>query len=193
MFSGKSRQRVQRFGESLKAPFRNNKSRSPSRSPTPTPTPSIACGHTPAITPDTTLLSNATSGPSSETDGAIVSSCHPAGLAHATGDQYSSSQSLAIAVPLKNEAFQKAIQVYLDNLSNDDKIAFQSATDVMEKLGEFHQGNARNSSSHIQKAQKVLQCVKQFLGSVAICIQHHPEVSSLVVGGLNCILTVSLY
>ena len=101
----------------------------------------------------------------------------------------------AIAVPLKNEAFQKAIQEYLDNLPDDDKEAFRSATDVIEKLEKLQQGS-RISSSHTtckQKAQKVLRCMKQFLESVAICIQHHPEVSSLVVGGLNCILTVSFY
>ena len=28
------------------------------------------------------------------------------------------------------------------------------------------------------------------MGSVAICIQHSPEISSLVIGGVNCILTV---
>ena len=103
-------------------------------------------------------------------------------------------QPPAIAVPLKNEAFQKAIQECLDNMSDDDKEAFRSATDVIEKLGELQQGKSRISSSHTtrtQKVQKVLQCVRQFLGSVAICIQHHPEVSALVVGGLNCILTVS--
>ena len=53
----------------------------------------------------------------------------------------------------------------------------------------------RISSSHTtltQKVQKVLQCMKQFLGSVATS-QYHPEVPSLVVGGLNCILTVSFY
>lgn len=94
---------------------------------------------------------------------------------------------------MKNEAFQQAIQAYIDNLSSDDKIAFQSATDVMQRLGELQQGKSYISSSyasHMQKAQKVLQCVKQFLGSITICIQHHPEISSLVVGGLNCILTV---
>ena len=149
-------ERVRKFGESLKAPFHRNHSRSPSGSPT--PTPSTACTSTPAKTPDTTLP--------------------------------------AIAVPLKDEVFQKVVQEYLDNLPKDDKKAFRSATDVIEKLGELQQGKSRISSSHTartQKVQKVLECVKQFLGSVAICIRHHPEVSSLVVGGLNCILTVSFY
>ena len=178
-------ERARKFGESLKAPFRRNNSRGPSHSPT--PTPSTDCRSTPARTPDTTLLSHVTSGSSGETDRATVGSRTLAGLAH-------DPQPPAIAVPLKNVAFQKAIQECLDNLSDDDKEAFRSATDVIEKLGELQQGKSRISSSHTtrtQKVQKVLQCLKQFLVSVAIGIQHHPEVSSLVVGGLNCILTVS--
>ena len=186
MFSGKTRERARKFGESLKAPFRP---KGPSRSPS--PTPSTDGRITPAKPPDTTVPSNVISGSSGETDRAL------AGPAHATGDQSPyPPQPLEIAVPLKNEAFQKAIQEYLDNLSDDDKKAFRSATDVIEKLGELQQGKSHISSSHTtrtQKAQKVLRCMKQFLESVAICIQHHPEVSSLVVGGLNCILTVSFY
>ena len=153
------------------APFRRDNSRGPSRSRSPTPTPSTDGRNTSARTPDTTLLSNVPPGSSGETDRATVDS----------------RTFAAIAVPLKNEAFQKAIQECLDNLSDDDKEAFRSATDVIEKLGELQQGKSRISSSHTtgtQKVQKVLQCVKQFLVSVAICIQHHSEVSSLVVGGL---------
>ena len=86
-----------------------------------------------------------------------------------------------------------AIHKYIDNLSDDDKVAFQSAADVMEMLGELPQGKSRISSAQMQKVQKVLQCVKQFSGSVIICIQHSPQISSLVMGGLNCILTVSAY
>ena len=102
-------------------------------------------------------------------------------------------------MPVKNEAFLQAIQEYINNLSNDDKVAFQSATDVMEKLEELQKGKSRTSNSHhthmqkVQKVQKVLQSVKQFLVSISICIQHNPEVSSLVVGGLHCILMVSIY
>lgn len=105
-------------------------------------------------------------------------------------------QSLATSGPVRNKAFQKAIQEYIDNLPDDDKMAFQSATDVMERIGELQKDKSRTSSSHpcqVQRVQKVLQCVKLFLVSVAICIQQNPEISSLVVGGLNCILTVSTY
>ena len=103
-------------------------------------------------------------------------------------------QSFAIYKPVKKKAFQQAIQEYIDNLSFDDKIAFQSATDVMETIGVLQKYKSRTSryrTSQIQKMQKALKCVKLFLGSVAICIQQNPEITSLVVGGLNCILTVS--
>ena len=82
----------------------------------------------------------------------------------------------------------------MGNLSDDDKVAFHSATDVMEKLGELQQETPGTLSPRTtQKVQKVLQCMKQFMGSIGIFIQHSPEISSLVVGGLNCILTVSTY
>lgn len=195
----KTRERVQKFGELLKAPFHRNRSRSSSPSPGSAPVPAFS--NALANTPDTTVHSNVISGSlirgsASSTGGGVASSSTLVHPAHATGVQPPGPQSPTISVPVKNEAFQKAIQKYIDNLPDDDKDAFQSATDVMKKLGELQQDNSRISSSHttrVQKVQKVLQCVQQFLGSIAICIQHSPEISSLVVGGLHCILTVSTY
>ena len=171
MSGGRTRGYRKKLGELLKAPFHRNKSRT--SSPSPTPVPGLASSNTPANITVATPLSNP---------------------AQATGNQALNSQSPAIPVPGKNEAFEKAIQEHINNLSTEDKVAFQSATDVMKKLGELQQVKSPTSSSHTtrtQKVQKVLQCVKQFLASVAICIQHSPEISSLVVGGLHCVLTVS--
>ena len=185
------RERVQKFGELLKAPFHRNKSRSSSPRP-----PSIqkpAFSSTPATTPGATVLISGSLARAS-TDKGIAPSSTSVGTTHTAGDKSLNSQSLAIPVPEKNGAFQKAVQEYINNLSDDDKAAFQSATDVMEKLGEMQQAKSRVSSSHntrVQKVQKVLQCVQRFLGSIAICIQHSPEISSLVVGGVHCILMVS--
>ena len=88
-------------------------------------------------------------------------------------------------------AFQKAIQIYVGELSVDDKVAFLSAPSVIERLKEI-QCNEQSpiSSSHLVRVEKVLQSVKQFMCSLAIFIQHSPEISSLVVGGVNCILMV---
>ena len=121
---------------------------------------------------------------SGSTDQGIASSI--GGAAHATMDN---PQLLPISVPVKNEAFQTAIQEYIDKLPDDDKVAFHSATDVMEKLAEL-QSHISSPHTRMQRVQKVLQCVKQFLGSIAIYIEHHPKISTLVVGGLHCVLTV---
>ena len=195
MSSNKKSASVQKLGEFLKAPFRRIRSRSSSPSPT---APKPAVSNAPTNTPVTTIPSNVISGPlitaGSSTNTSTASASTLAGPAHATRNQSPNSQSLAISVPVKNEAFGKALQEFVDNLSDDDKVAFQSDTDVMLVLEEL--GKSRISRSHtplMQKVQKVLQCVQQFLGSVAICIQHSPEISSLVVGGLNFVLTVSTY
>ena len=96
--------------------------------------------------------------------------------------------SHASASPM-DESFQKAIQEYMEKLSDDDKTAFLSAPNVIERLQEM-QYKPLISSSLTARVEKVLQCVKGFMGSLGIFIQHSPEISSLVVGGVNCILTV---
>lgn len=148
-------------------------------------------------TPCTTISSNVQSGSltiaSGSTSNLIANSSGPA---HATRSQPPNPEPPAIPVPVKNEAFQKAVQEYIDTLSDDDKAAFQSDTDVMKKLEELQQSKSRLFISHptlMQRVHKVLQCMKQFMGSIAICIQHQPQISSLVVGGLHCILTVSTF
>lgn len=189
MSSRKTRGRgVQQLGELLKVPFRRNKSRSPSPGPASTPKPGFS--DTPASTPDTALNTSVICGSSASLDKGIATPARPP---HVFGGQSPNTQSPAIPTP-KNTAFQQAIEKYLDKLSPDDKLAFQSATDVQEKLAVLQQDKPQTSSSHAsraEKVQKVLKCVKKFLVSVGICIQQSPEISSLVVGGLNCILTVS--
>ena len=180
---GKTSEKVQTFRELLKAPFQRHKSRGSSPSPAPRPTISRS------------VQSNAASESSIEestsTSKGVVSSSRPT---HAAGGQSLNPRPPTFPMPARNEAFERAVAValqkYIDRLSDDDKVAFQSATDVMEKLEELHQDNCC-PSTRMQKVQKVLQCVKQFLGSITICIQHSPEVSSLVLGGLNCVLTVT--
>ena len=91
-----------------------------------------------------------------------------------------------------DETFQKAVQEYVKKqLLDEDKTAFLSAPDVIERLQEM-QCNSKPliSGSLTTRVEKVLQCVKAFMGSLGIFIQHSPEISSLVVGGVNCILTV---
>lgn len=94
-------------------------------------------------------------------------------------------------VPVKSEALQKAIQQYVSKLSNDDKEAFRVAPNVIERLQEIQQNSKSHiSSSYVNRVERVLQCIKYFMGSLGIFIQQNPDISSLVVGGVNCILTV---
>ena len=188
MSSSKSRKRFPQLGELLEIPFRHKRSRSSSPNPT-----SASSSTTPIST-----LGNVTSGSPTRAGGSVNSGISSSrtlpGTAQATGYQLPNPQSLTVSITVKNEAFHKAIQQCVDNLPDDDKAAFESAEDVMERLRELQQRKSRTSSSHIthmQRVQRVLHCLKRFLESTAICIQHHPEISSLVVGGFHCILTVS--
>ena len=131
-------------------------------------------------TPPWPASSNASAGP-------MPSASH----VHAAGAYSVNLQLLTPPVPAKDEAFQNAVLEYVENLSDDDKAAFQSAPNIIERLQEMQcNGNSLISSSLTTRVEKVLQCVKNFMGALGIFIQHSPEVSSLVVGGVNCILTV---
>ena len=85
---------------------------------------------------------------------------------------------------------QKAIQKYVNTLSNEDKEAFRSAPDIIEHLQKL-QCNRNNLIPRylMSRVEKVLQCIKTFMGSLSFFSQQSPEMS-LVVGGVNCILTV---
>lgn len=112
-------------------------------------------------------------------------------ISHATaGPTHTTAPpSLVLA---KDEALQKAIQEYIGKISNDDKEAFRNAPDIIERLQEMQcNKKPRIPSSFTTRVENVLQCVRCFMSSLAIFIQQSPEISSLVVGGVNCILTVS--
>ena len=116
------------------------------------------------------------------------------GPMHAAGAQSGNLQLLTPPAPAtKDTALQKAIQEYVNTLSGEDKTAFRSASDIIEHLQKM-QCNQKTliSSSLTSRVEKVLQCVKNFMGSISGFLQSNPEISSLVVGGLNCILTVCI-
>lgn len=108
-----------------------------------------------------------------------------------------STHSVMGPVPSKNKAFEGAValmlQNHIDSLSDDDKKAFQRASvvDVMEELRKAQHSTSGISDS-LSRVQKALKFVDRFMGSLAIFIQQSPEISSLVVGGLNCILMVCI-
>ena len=135
-------------------------------------------GATPTPSPSQPTSSHATAGP-----------IHPSAPAHTAGSHFVSPHLPPPPVPAN--AFQKAIQKYVAELSRDDKAAFLDAPDVMGRLQEIQEnGKPLISESLTARVEKVLQCVKHFMGSLTIFIQQSPEISSLVVGGANYVLTV---
>ena len=112
---------------------------------------------------------------------------------HAAGAHPMNPQLHIPPVPaMQDEAFQTAIQKHLEELSDEDKAAFLSAPQIIDRLQEMQcNGKSLIPSSLTTRVENVLQCVKHFMDSLGIFIQHHPDISSLVVGAVNCILTVS--
>lgn len=91
---------------------------------------------------------------------------------------------------MTDEILEEVIQEYVDKLSDDDKVAFLSAPDIIEHLHEIQSnGKSLITSSLTTRVEKVIQCVKSFTGSLTIL---HSEISALVVGGAHCILMVGL-
>ena len=109
----------------------------------------------------------------------------------AAGAQSANLQQPTPPAPVKCEAFEKAIQAYTTTLSNEDKDAFKEAPDIIEHLKTMQLNRKRLiSDSLTSRVANVLQCIRTFMSSLMIIIGHHPEMSSLVVGGVNCILVV---
>ena len=85
---------------------------------------------------------------------------------------------------------QKAIQEYVNQLSDDDKAAFLCAPNIMELIQNSQSGREFHISL-TTRVEEVLQCVRAFMSCLGILIPLSPEISSLAVGGINCILAVS--
>ena len=116
---------------------------------------------------------------------------------HASEAHTSDPGSPAVLEPAKNETFQREIQAYInEKLPEDIKKDFQSASDIMETLQrmQHHQSGSgsqmRISNSTSDRVKKVLQCLRHFTGSVENCVRHSSDISSIIIGGANYILTV---
>lgn len=124
----------------------------------------------------------ATSAPSQSTSG------HPT-----AGSMQAAGALSTLLVPAGDGALERVMQEYVSKLSNDDKEAFvrSAPQDIIGHLQKI-QHNIRSpiTNTHMTRVEKVLQHIKKFMSSLTIIIQHHPEISSLVLGGFNCILMV---
>ena len=130
--------------------------------------------------------------PTTQTPSQSTSSQAPIEPIHAAGVHSAGIQSPTPQVlPKEDKASQNLIQGYVNTLSDDDKAAFLSAPNIIERLQEMQcSGKSIISSALTARVGKVLQCVKYFMDSLASCIPLGPEILSLAFGGVNCILTV---
>ena len=98
----------------------------------------------------------------------------------------------------RNAAFADALQQHVLKLSPVESAAFrashQSLTpeSILVKVKAYDQAHNRGSASRkcAEKVDKSLRILNQFLASIAIAIQSNPDLSSLIVGGLRCIVDV---
>lgn len=62
----------------------------------------------------------------------------------------------------------------------------------MDHIHAMDKENAKSSLSRSfgVRIGNILQFVKRFFTSVGTCVQFKPEISPLVIGGLNCVLSV---
>ena len=97
-------------------------------------------------------------------------------------------------VPAQTLAIVQTIKDYVDSFSHNDREPFRFAPDIVEKLWELQRSQSRICSipgALTTRAQKVIRCMKSFVVSITSVIQPLPEICSLAVGGVNCVLTVS--
>ena len=195
MPAGKKRETIKQFGKFLKSALSQSKTNPTSSGP--------ASSHPQSPTPCTNAPSNVTSGSpiaaSSSAAKTTGSQSTLPGPAHAGGAQSLNPPPPATPVPAKNEAFEKAIMLYINQLTEADKKAFLDASSILDRLKETQNdqsgsgGKSRTPGQFTDRLQKALQCVQRFMGSIVVSIGHHPQISSLVVGGFNCILTVGTF
>lgn len=94
-----------------------------------------------------------------------------------------------------DDIFREALESHKQSLSPEQQQAFLGATaiglmDIVKELDHQHSVESRTRKSAM-KAQGFLQVADGYLNVLGIVIQHSPEYSSLVVGGLKFFVDVS--
>lgn len=92
-----------------------------------------------------------------------------------------------------------ALENYIKDLSPKDKQAFKdgnaiSINALMDQIRGFDETHSKTSRSRrcAEKVEGFLGILKGFLGGLAPFLQQTPEISSLVIGGVNLIVDVRL-
>lgn len=94
-----------------------------------------------------------------------------------------------------DDIFREALEIHKQSLSPEQQQAFLGASgigllDIVKQLDQQHSEGSRTRKS-VMRVQGFLQVVDVYLNALVILVQHSPEYSSLVVGGLRYFLDVS--
>lgn len=96
------------------------------------------------------------------------------------------------------DAFTLALERHIETLTDEEKAAFSQIGDMntesllqaVEKLDAEHQAGS-TSRRCATKIKGFLDAVNGYLNALAVMVQHSPEISSLIVGGLRLVVDVS--
>ncbi|TGZ77426.1 hypothetical protein EX30DRAFT_366680 [Ascodesmis nigricans] len=93
-----------------------------------------------------------------------------------------------------NQAFLQAIKRYELRLSEDERADFSSPIDVLMKVRAIDETHNEKSVSRrfAARIEKVLKGLNSYMDIVQTMVQHSPEISSLVVGGVMFILNLGI-
>lgn len=90
-------------------------------------------------------------------------------------------------------ALRNAIDERVATIPEQDRASFQTAGDIMHKISamDAKYGQSSFSRDFGTRIERLLHTVKNFVAIVGPCVQSIP-LASIVVGGLNAVLSVSL-
>jgi hypothetical protein len=99
-----------------------------------------------------------------------------------------------------NGALRLAIQRHLDKITDAEKEAFREASksideeNLLSKARACDDAHKQRSSFRPQaeRLAKLLNLLDRFMGGIAIGIQAHPEISSLVVGAVRIVIDLAI-
>ncbi|PGG98467.1 hypothetical protein AJ80_09528 [Polytolypa hystricis UAMH7299] len=100
----------------------------------------------------------------------------------------------------QNAALELAIRKHLDQLSDDEKDAFQNAAISLTEDGLLDQVRHLDTDHkavsvfrhRAEQISKLFRFLDLFMGGITVSIQHSPEISSLIIGGIRLVLDIAL-
>ncbi|KAF8477492.1 hypothetical protein BDZ91DRAFT_844127 [Kalaharituber pfeilii] len=100
----------------------------------------------------------------------------------------------SLHVSAGDEIFQEQLSQCQNTLTEVQKKAFlgASATSILDMIAELNNQHSQNSTTrkYVTKLKSFLQVTDSYMNTLKIAIQHSPNVSSLIVGGLQFFIDI---